>query len=722
MMGVARAGPGRDGPFVVTFKALLYCAAICLYLVHFSSLPGVAAALVGTVLGMALAGLAHRGGLRLPVTLALALGCVALSAGAGAWLLDAQAPPRVLGIRRSLLLADILIFGPGTLSVVFLLRRLSLARRSLALLEVLFVAGGVVSLFADHRNRMLHRPRFFSDWVWSLGLDPATLLAGVGVGLTILSIFLFLRGQRLLKLVTSLSLLLALGAAYFYFVDIRMTPTKPLDALGLSGKKGDKAGKGGGKGEGGGKGGGGGGGVSDNPFKDDYSSNQPPTPVAIAVLRDDFTPRNNIIYFRQAVLSRFNGTRLVRDEDGARDKDVLAEYPRQQPVLATSEQSVGDHIEVPSTMYLLVDHPQPMGLGHPRSYKPVKNPNPQQFVAAYDALSMVLSVPTQRLLGRRSVPAKWDAKRREHYLAMPPDPRYRTLADIVVREVDPRFAGDDLARAYAVKRYLEREGYYTLRSSHKDDRDPTASFLFGTMRGYCVHFAHAAAYLLRSQGIAARVALGYAVQTTKRGGGSAVLVMADRAHAWPEIHLDGIGWVTFDIYPERTDMPPPPMVDYDLEKLLGELARSDKTAGLRPDGKPIEIPWELLGFITGLVLSSLFWLAFVVKGYRRLAPRLRPGAYARLAYVAVLDRLSELGGRRRLGETRERHAARLREMSPSFDPLTRVHLAAALGGSKAPRGEVARLVAAVESELSQNVHPARRALAVMNPIGWILTR
>ena len=717
-MGVARAGPGRDGPFVVAFKALLYGAAVVLYLAQISSMHGVAAALVGTVFGMGLATLAHRADLRLSVSVALALAGVALAAGAGAWVLSARTPAETLGIRGSLLLADGLIFGPGALSVVFLLRRLSLARRSFALLEVLFVAGGVVVLLADHRNRMLNRPRFFSDWVWSMGQDPATLLAGVGVALTIISIFLFLRGQRLLKLVTSLTLLLALGAAYFLLADIRMVAKSPQDALGLSGKKDN--GKGGGKG-----GEGGGGGVSDNPFKDDYSSNQPPTPVAIAVLRDDFAPRNNIIYFRQSVLSRFNGTRLVRDEGGARDRDVISEFPRERPVEAQSGgQSPGDHTVVPSTMYLLVDHPQPIGLGHPRKYTLVKNPNPQQFVAAYDATSSVLSVPTQRLLGRRSIPGGWDANRKGHYLNLPADPRYRTLADIIVRDVDPRFAGDDLARAYAIKRYLEREGFYTLRSSHKDDRDPTASFLFGSMRGYCVHFAHAAAYLLRSQGIAARVALGYAVQTTKRGGGSAVLVMADRAHAWPEIHLDGIGWVTFDIYPERTDMPPPSVVDYDLEKLLGELARSDKTAGLRPDGKPIEIPWALIGAVSLGTLAWLLLMAYLIKGYRRLAPRLRPAAYPRLAYVAVLDRLSELGARRRRGETRERHAARLRELTPSFDKLTRLHLSLALGaGGGADRGpEVARLEAQVRAELRGAVHPVRRALALLNPIGWILTR
>ena len=93
--------------------------------------------------------------------------------------------------------------------------------------------------------------------------------------------------------------------------------------------------------------------------------------------------------------------------------------------------------------------------------------------------------------------------------------------------------------------------------------------------------------------------------------------------------------------------------------------------------------------------------------------------------MAVLDRLSELGGRRRLGETRERHAQRLHGLAPSFDPLTRLHLSLALGGG-GDRAEaaqkVARLEAQVREELRHGVHPLRRALALLNPVGWILTR
>ena len=82
----------------------------------------------------------------------------------------------------------------------------------------------------------------------------------------------------------------------------------------------------------------------------------------------------------------------------------------------------------------------------------------------------------------------------------------------------------------AVKRYLEKNGYYTLSEKHLGAKDPAASFLFGNLRGYCVHFAHSAVALLRSLGVASRVALGYAVDLRARGDGSALVIMGDTAH------------------------------------------------------------------------------------------------------------------------------------------------------------------------------------------------
>jgi hypothetical protein len=701
-------------------KALLYGVALALYLAPLSSPVGIAAALPMAVAGMALASLAGRRHLRLPAGI---LGAVAVLLGAllfGRWVLEVQLVPRALGIRASLALSELLTFGLASLAMVFLLRLLSSARSSLSLLEVVFVAGAAVATFAEHRNRMLNRPRFFSDWAWTLGIDPGTVLVAVGLAATLAAIFLFLRGQPLLKLLTTLLLLLVLGTLLFVLKEKRVEKEEPLDALGLTGKGGKKDG-----GEGrGGKGKTSGSGSSSDPFKDDYQSSSEPSPVAIAILRDDFSPASQLMYFRQSVSSSYNGHHLVAAAGKGWDADLFTDFPRTGALQATSEQSSAEHLPVPTTMYLLVDHPQPLALSHAVRLAPAANPNPQQFVAAYDVESAVLSVEPQRLLGRRSVPESWSQARRAHYLALPDDPRYAALADIIARDVDPRFSGDDLARAFAVKRYLEREGFYTMKSSHASSRDPTASFLFGSLRGYCVHFAHAAVYLLRALGIASRVALGYAVQTSKRSGGSAVLIMSDRAHAWPEIYLEGIGWVTFDIYPERTDVSAPTPVDYDLEKLLGELARSDRTAGVSPDGRPLRIPWAALGLGLALFVAALLAAGYLVKIARRLAPGVASErAYPRLAYVAMLDRLSDLGQGRRRGETREEHARRISALSPSLVPLTQAHLALALGSRRAPgRAEVARLYTAARRELKRNLPLHLRAAGWLNPWGWLWTR
>ena len=304
--------------------------------------------------------------------------------------------------------------------------------------------------------------------------------------------------------------------------------------------------------------------------------------MAVVVLRDEL-PDTDVLYLRQTVLSRFAVDRLVEDTTSAYDKDIIRAFPTTVPLRAISPQEPSLHKELHTSVYLLVDHAQPFGLGHPLEVRGLENPNPRQFVAAYDVDSYFLDEDIGRLTGRNAGSSEWTPDIREHYLAMPDDPRYRKLSDSIVRDMDPRFVGDDLMKALVLKRYLEKNGFYSLPQKTLVGADPTAKFLFGDLKGYCVHFAHAMAFLARSQGIPSRVALGYAVQTKRRGAGSSLLVFGNEAHAWPEIYLDGVGWVTFDVYPEKSDEPPPTPVDGDLESMLGELARKDKTGGKAGD-------------------------------------------------------------------------------------------------------------------------------------------
>ena len=670
-------------------QSAIMAAAVWLFLQPLATGPGLVVALLSTV-GAYVAGyVAARVELR--VVAGLVIAAVSIAIGhLGARVILAQ---DLSTTTTTIVFGDCVYLGLGCAGVLFAIRVLRERWRAFAILEVALVIGSVSHLFADHRHQRIHQPRFLSDWAWSNGIDPQTVLAGVGIAAIVVSLFMLLRGQRLAKLLLSLLLLLLVGVVAYVFVADRHIAPKPDDSLGLTGES---------------KGGGG------------ASSSRKPDPMAIAILHDDLEADLDIMYFRQTVRSRLAGERLVEDTTSKFDRDVIVKYPAGAPVQAQPTQSLAFHARVPTSMFLMVSHPQPIGLGHPSAYTPLDNPDPRRFVAAYGVDSLVAIAEPGRLLGRLAVPITWTDEERKHYLELPDDPRYAALAQQITRELDPRYINDPVMTAYAIKRYLETEGFYSLAQRELVGTDPVARFLFGDIKGYCVHFAHAAVFLFRSQGIPARVALGYAVQTKTRGSGSAILIAGNMAHAWPEIFIDGVGWVTFDVYPERSDEPRPPPVDAELEQLLGELARKDRTGGrsANPDGGRY-IPWEAIGGATGAALAAMLAFAYAMKLLRRLR-----GATAMHVYRGFLDRLSDLGERRRDGESRERHAQRLAKIAPSFVALTDAHLRWALGppANGDIVGEHARLARDARAELRKHVKLRRRILAFLHPLGWLFTR
>lgn len=717
-------GPLEQDPLaILVVKWLLYVSAVWLYLRTLAT-PAAIYTSVGLLTGaLALAWCAQRYQWRLWVGLALGGISLGVASWAGQWWLDSGAGSDA---HTTLLLADSTYFGLMTFGSVMLLRTISARWRVGSVLEVAFVVGAVMYTFIDHRNRKLTEPRFLSDWALSQGMDPTKdILMPLGVGVAVVAVLMMLRAQRVLKVLLTFAVLVPLSWAAYKLWD--PDPPKPeidTNGLGLTsdekGKEKDADGNSSG-------GGGGGSGNNKNPFDGPSSPPKIIVPVAVAVLHDDFKPLNDLFYFRQQALSRYNGHHLVAVIDGAQDQDVITDFPTRDPIKAAPAQAPEFHVQVPTSMFLLNDHPQPVALTNSVEVSPLENPNPDHFVAAYKVTSLALSMDYSRLIGRKSIPAAWDEATRQHYLEIPDDPRYAALSDIIVRDLDPRFADDDVMRAFVIKRYLEQEGFYTRKERHADDVDPAASFLFGSMRGYCVHFAHAAVYLFRSQGIAARVALGYAVDAQTRRGGSAVMINNDRAHAWPEIHVEGVGWVTFDIYPERSDEPPGQMVDQDLESVLGELARKDKTGGKAadPNAEPFEIPWALVGEALLLIVSALLASGYVVKFGRVSVALVVGGATGeRWLFRAALDRFSDLGLTRLEGESRERFARRLESVAPSLGQLTLLHMRRALGGpapttdSKAAREAYTQ----VRREMRQNIPFARRALGWVNPLGWWFTR
>ena len=101
----------------------------------------------------------------------------------------------------------------------------------------------------------------------------------------------------------------------------------------------------------------------------------------------------------------------------------------------------------------------------------------------------------------------------------------------------------------ALTNYMQRSYRYTLDLPRvPTGRDPVDWFLFDVKTGYCEQFATAEVLMLRSLGIPARLATGYATGDYDPLLNQAVVRERD-AHAWVEVYFGKHGWVPVDPTP-----------------------------------------------------------------------------------------------------------------------------------------------------------------------------
>lgn len=114
---------------------------------------------------------------------------------------------------------------------------------------------------------------------------------------------------------------------------------------------------------------------------------------------------------------------------------------------------------------------------------------------------------------------------------------------------DAETAGQE-AVIYAIANLVRTSGEYTLSpGTTPEGRDFVDYFLFENQKGYCVHFASAAVALLRSQGIPARYAEGYAVTAMDYDEEGWADIPDQHAHAWAEVYTPGLGWQPLEVTP-----------------------------------------------------------------------------------------------------------------------------------------------------------------------------
>ena len=68
--------------------------------------------------------------------------------------------------------------------------------------------------------------------------------------------------------------------------------------------------------------------------------------------------------------------------------------------------------------------------------------------------------------------------------------------------------------------------------------------------GYCIHYSAAFTLMARDMGLPTRIAIGYASHSPAPGQNAGqTQVRAEDLHAWPEVWIDGAGWVAFEPTP-----------------------------------------------------------------------------------------------------------------------------------------------------------------------------
>jgi hypothetical protein len=546
--------------------------------------------------------------------------------------------------------------------------------------EVLCFSAIALALLSAHRNYRLDSPQIINTLAWNINLEPLTVLVSSGVALSVgLLGYLFCatlpgrpspRGSVAGERNPAPPQWVAWGCAAvavlaaFYLIAREVYQTHRIAAGSrLMNGVGEATSQEG---------------LSPLGFHSALGATNQPS--ALARLDGDYreNPFTPMLYLREQALSEFNGHELVL-ADSSYDKDVSGNLPSESFSIEP-DTTLAPRVPVQQSMYLLTEHKLAFSLDFPLRVTPLANPNRSRFKAAFQAYSMAPAFPLAELQGAQVGDPRWSEATQQHYLKKHSDPRYQELADSITKGIT-----DPIAKASAFAQHLNKTAIYTLTPNHdvSQDADQVAPFLFGDMRGYCVHFAHAMVYMLRASGVPARIGTGYLTDLSQAKDGHILLRMSDR-HAWAEVFVRGKGWVPFDVQPEQVESHGDSAVDQSLlEELMQSLEPPEEALpkdiaknepGMQDDAHPLGwlIPSQS-ALLTMFILLTL--LPLTIKGYLRCSWMLPASVetQARRLHRAIASRLHDLGWQRAAGETRQEYEARVSSaLGPQAVSTTRI--------------------------------------------------
>ena len=185
-----------------------------------------------------------------------------------------------------------------------------------------------------------------------------------------------------------------------------------------------------------------------------------------------------------------------------------------------------------------------------------------------------------------------------------------------------------------VKSYFDNNVIYAdLDKSKADSLSPVEKF-FKSHKGRDVDYAAAATLMFRYYRIPARYVEGYLITTDaakKMQPGKKRTIRSDEQHAWPEIYIDGVGWVPIEVCAEYYNKMPQADMDKGLSSASSSnpFNQSERVTSRKPVKEPKRqteknIPWKEILIIVGIVILSILIVFGVIgsalilrKVYRR---------------------------------------------------------------------------------------------------------
>ena len=238
-------------------------------------------------------------------------------------------------------------------------------------------------------------------------------------------------------------------------------------------------------------------------------------------------------------------------------------------------------------------------------------PNPFTYEITESAQSM-LGEPTFQ--GALCEPhGQLTGEERSKYLQIPDgfDPRVKQIADEATQDDDT-----PNARALSIARYLMSTHHYSPTVKIEDGSDPVVQFIVQKKDAHCEFFAASMVLLCRSVGVPARYVIGYLAHEPALGEANVLNVRQRDSHAWAEVWIDGVGWLTADATP--ADGRPQARAEANSEvsptQKWSEWA-SDLMTRIR--NRAASIPRSTWGWIIGVPLA--LWL--IIRGRPQAARR-----------------------------------------------------------------------------------------------------